>query len=315
MSVTTIRSQVQGGAGRRSPGLTFEARQKTLAYALLLPAAATIALLIVYPLYQVVELSFREGRVMNFSRIGTMPLGFAQYARLFSDRAFWHAASTSAVYVGGSVFVAFLVGLLTAVLLNREIPARRLLRTLVLLPWAIPGVIVSIVFLWLLDGSFGVVNAILRNVGLLQGDQPWFVDQRTALIAVMLPTVWKTYPLITLTLLAAMQSIPKELYEAAEVDGAKPRHRFLHITWPGIQAAALLAVMVSALGTFRDVDIIFATTGGGPARVTETLAVYVYNEAFQYFRMGSAAAVGTIMIGIAFALVLVLVRFAGRSKF
>ena len=115
----------------------------------------------------------------------------------------------------------------------------------------------------------------------------------------MLPTIWKGYPFCTLTLLAAMQSIPQSLYEAAEIDGAARLARFLYITWPGIRSAGLLALVLSALWMFRDFDIIYAATGGGPARATQTLSLFVYDELFSFFRMGTASAVGTIMIVVA----------------
>jgi len=293
----------------------FERRQLCLSFVLLLPAVVTVLVLIVYPLYQILEISFREGKVMNFARIGSLPLGWDNYARVLSDMRFWQSTGTSALYVGGSVGAALLIGLGTALLLNQRLPGNRFFRTVLLLPWAVPGVIVSIMFLWIMDGSFGVFNAMLRELGLITTDQAWFVDGRTALLAVMLPTIWKTYPLITLTILAALQSIPKELYEAAEVDGVNRLQRFVFITWPGIQGATALVVMVSCLGVFRDVDVIFATTGGGPANATQTLSIYVYKEAFQYFRMGTAAAVGTLMILVSLLVTILLALLARRSKY
>jgi multiple sugar transport system permease protein len=274
-----------------------------------------VLLLIVYPLCQVVDVSFRDGRLMNFAKIGELPYGLSNYARVFADPLFWRATLTSALYVGGSVGGAFLVGLSTALLLNKNLPGNRLLRTIILIPWAVPGVIVAIVFLWILDGSFGVFNAMLRSLGLLRGEMPWFVDARTALSAVIVPTIWKTYPLITLSLLAALRSIPRELYEAANVDGATSLQQFGYITWPGIRGVSLLVVMISALGVFRDVDIAFATTGGGPAGATETLSLYVYKEAFHFFRMGTATAVGALMICMASVIAAVLAILAKNSKF
>lgn len=315
MSATLSRAGAVRKGAKRAAGLHPVQRGRILSYALLLPATAAVLCLIVYPLLRVVELSFREGRTMNFAKIGSLPLGLGNYEKVLADPAFWGSAWTSTVYVTLSVVLAFLVGLGTALLLDRDLPFRRVLRTAVLLPWAIPGVIVSIVFLWMLDGSFGVVNAMLRDLGLLETDHAWFADGSTALLAVVAPTVWKAYPLITLTLLAAMQSVPAELYEAAEIDGAGAFGRFAFVTWPGIRAAALLATMISALWIFRDVDIVFATTGGGPVRATETLAIYVYHEAFNYFRMGTAAAVGTVMIAVALGVALASVGLARRSRF
>lgn len=309
-----IHQALPGGArGLFNP--SFHQRQQWLSIALLIPAALAVLTLIGYPLYQVFEISFRNGRIMNFARIHEQPLGLGNYAQVLTDEQFWRSMMTSALYVGGSVGIAFLIGLATALLLNRRLPGTRILRTMILVPWAVPGVLVAIMFLWIMDGSFGVFNAMLRDIGLMQGDHPWFVDSRTALIAVIIPTVWKTYPLITLTLLAALQSVPQELYEAAEVDGAKPVQKFCFITWPGIQGTAFLIIMICALGIFRDVDIIFATTNGGPAHATETLSLYVYKEAFHYFRMGTATAVGVIMIAVAFLIAFALVGLSRSSKF
>jgi multiple sugar transport system permease protein len=131
----------------------------------------------------------------------------------------------------------------------------------------------------------------------------------------IIPTAWKAYPLITLSLLAAMQSIPDELYEAARSDGANRFQLFSHITWPGIRSVAMLVSLISALWIMRDVDINLATTRGGPSRSTETLALYVYNEAFQNFRIGPAAAAGTLMIVVAMMITIVSVWAIRRDKF
>lgn len=296
-------------------GSSFNRRQTWLSFALLAPAAIAVLVLIVYPLYQVVDISLRDGRTMNFAQIGELPLGFGNYTRVLSDPQFWQSVLTSILYVGGSVGVAFAIGLGTALLLNEKLPGTRIWRTMILVPWAVPGVIVSIVFLWMLDGSFGVVNGVLRSLGFPVGSHPWYVDRNTALVSVMMPTIWKSYPLITLTLLAALQSIPRELYEAANVDGANRFDNFRYITWPGISGAGLLVIMICALGVFRDVDIIYATTGGGPSRATETLALYLYNEAFEFFRMGPATAVGVIMIVVAALFAVGLMLWQRRSKY
>ena len=269
---------------------------RAFALALIAPALIVVAALVVYPLARVVDISTRVGRSMNVARLGLLPRGISNYASILSDPAFWNAVQVTAIYIAVSVAVAFAIGLATALVLDIAFPARRLFRTLLLLPWAVPGVVASVVFRWMFDGSFGVVNALLRETGLSSADIPWFADGRTALAAVIVPTVWKAYPLITLTLLAALQTVPAELYEASGVDGASHWGRFRHVTWPGISAAAILAVLVSGLWIFRDIDIVFAATGGGPARATETLAVFVYNEAFQYFRLGTACAVGVMMV-------------------
>jgi len=289
-------------------------RQRVFAYALLAPAVIAVFALIAYPMYMIASISFREGKSLNLRALGSRPLGVGNYDVVLTDPATWHSAWVSFVYTFGTIAPAFLIGLGTALLLNRAFPLRRWLRSLMLLPWAVPGVMVSIVFLWLFDASFGVVNYLLRSIGWIATDVAWYSDESTALFAVIVPTIWKAYPFFTLTLLAALQSIPGSLYEAAEVDGASAWHRFTEITWPGIRGPAVLALVLNGLWAFREFDIIFATTGGGPAKATETLGIRAYNEAFGYFYMGRAAVVGVLMLVIAVAFVL-LSRREMRKEF
>jgi multiple sugar transport system permease protein len=207
-------------------------RSRWTGYALLAPALVAVGFLILYPLYLVVAISFRQGKTLNVLRLSELPLGLANYRAMLASDATWHSVGVTVAYLIGTIGPAFLIGLGTALLLNRVFPGRRWLRSLILLPWAVPGVIVSIVFLWMLDGSFGVVNALLRQA---DSDRPGLVRQRTPLVAVIVPTVWK-YPFFALTLLAALQAIPANLYEAAQVDdelAAFPLHHVARHTCLG----------------------------------------------------------------------------------
>jgi multiple sugar transport system permease protein len=273
--------------------------ERRLAWLLLAPALLAVALLIAWPLYVIVQMSVRPGKALAISELMARPLGTANFERVLHQQALWDAFGHSAVYTVGSLVPAFVAGLLFALLFHRAFPARRWLRSLLLLPWAVPGVVVSITFLWMLDASYGVVNAVLRDLGMLSADIAWFVDARTAMAAVLVPTVWKSFPFFAITILAALQSIPDTLYEAARVDGASAWQRFRYVTWPGIRGPALLAALLNALWTFREFDIIYASTRGGPAGATETLGILVYREAFESFRFGTAAAIGVLMLGTA----------------
>ncbi|MCZ8097362.1 MAG: sugar ABC transporter permease [Burkholderiales bacterium] len=271
---------------------------------LLLPALVATGLLILYPMYLVVMLSLREGKSMNFLDSSGLPLGLSHYRDVLSDPATWASAVTTLVYTAGSMGPAFVGGFAFALLLNERFPGRRWLRSLALLPWAVPGVLVSVLFLWLLDASYGIVNAALRDLGLISRDVAWFTDERTAMAAVIAPTIWKSMPFFTLTILAALQAVPEELYEAARMDGANRLQRLRFVTWPAVRGAAVLALVLNMLWAFREFDIIFATTGGGPYRATETLGIRAYQEAFSYFEIGRACVLGMVML--AFAMVLVL---------
>jgi len=290
-------------------------RERLFAYTLLAPAVVAVFALIAYPMYLVFAISFREGKSLNFLALDRRPLGFGNYAFVLADDATWHSLYVSLVYTFGTLVPAFAIGLGTALLLNRVFPFRRWLRSIMLLPWAVPGVMVSLIFIWLFDAQFGVVNYALRSLGIITSDVAWYTTESTALFAVIVPTIWKSYPFFTLTLLAAMQSIPDHLYEAAKVDGATARQRFTHITWPGIRGPATLALVLNGLWVFREFDIIFAATGGGPAKATETLGIRAYNEAFSYFYMGRAAVVGVLMLVIALIAVFVARRQLRKEYF
>ena len=290
-------------------------RSRWVGYALLSPALLAVGFLILYPLYLVVATSFRQGKTLNVLRLSELPFGLANYRTILASDATWHSVGVTIVYLLGTIGPAFVIGLGAALLFNRAFPGRRWLRSFILLPWAVPGVIVSIVFLWLLDGSFGVVNALLRQAGWLATDLAWFAQDDTALAAVIVPTVWKAYPFFTLTLLAALQAIPASLYEAARVDGATSWQRFRYITWPGIRPSAALAAILNTLWALREFDIIYLTTGGGPDRATETLAVRIYQEAFSFFRMGTASALGVLTMTMAVLLVLMSMRTIRREYF
>ena len=292
-----------------------QGRSRAWAYGLLLPAVIAVGWLVAYPLYLVVNMSLRLGRTLNFARIGEMPVGLGNYERVLSDPNFWHSLLVTAIYVSCSMVPAFAIGLVIAVLLNRPFPGRRWLRSLLILPWAVPGVIVTINFLWLFEPTYGIINSWLREAGLIDKDIPWFASSNTALFAVIMPTIWKAYPFFTLTILAALQSIPDSLYEAARVDGAVPLQTFRYITWPGIRNAALLAGILNSLWAYREFDIIYASTAGGPARATETLGILVYNEAFTNFRMGTASAMGILMVLLASCVMLAFLRTLRRAYF
>lgn len=279
-------------------------RKIYLAYGLLIPAFVVVGIFIVYPLYLALRLSFLEGQTMNLTDISQSSFSIENYITVFTDYKTWRSVWVSIVYTAVSTGGAFILGLVTALLLNKHFFGRRWFRTLILLPWAVPSVVAVLGFVWLLDASYGVVNYLLISIGIISENIEWFVDPNTAMIAVIFPTVWKGYPFFTLMLLAALQSIPDDLYEAARVDGASATALFRWITWPGIKATSVLALVLNGLWVFREFDFIYPTTGGGPSGATETLAIRIYNEAFSFFNMGIASALGIFTIFLCVVVVL-----------
>jgi multiple sugar transport system permease protein len=286
-----------------------------MAYGLLVPALLLVLLLLAYPLYIALDLSVRDAQTFNLAQLSKAPLTLRHYAELLDSTEWLYDLRRSAVYTFGVTLPAFLIGLGLSLLLNRAFPGRRILRPLILLPWAVPSVVVSAGFAWMLDASYGVVNYLLRATGVIAQNIGWFTNTDTAMTAVIMPTIWKYYPFFALVLLAALQTVPGDLYEAARVDGAGPGAQFRYVTWPAIRSPAVLALIIGGLGVFREFDFIFPLTGGGPLDATQTLTLRIYNEAFRFFNMGTAAVIGVVTVGVAALVVLALGRTMRREFF
>lgn len=284
---------------RQKKTTTARKRDRRFAYVTLSPTLAVVGLLMAYPFYIAIDLSLRGGSIRSLEQVGELPLTFDNYIAVLTDPVLLEDIWRSAVYTLGVLIPAFLLGLGLALLLNRSFPGRRIIRPLVLLPWAIPGVAVSAAFVWMLDASYGVVNYLLRSLGMIQENIAWLADSDTAMLAVIIPTVWKYYPFFTLVLLAALQAIPGEQYEAAQLDGANAPRQFRYVTWPALRTASSLAIVITGIGIFREFDFIYPLTAGGPNNATQTLAIRIYNEAFQFFQLGTAAALGVVTMLIA----------------
>ena len=312
------RAAPAGAAAIRSdrPGARRKSSRTGWGFALLLlaPSFALIGTLLLLPLLLLLVISFKAVKLGNLTLILKANLTWDNYIRVLTEPGTWHSLAVSGAYIVGSSAVAFALGLATALIINEKFPAQRLFRTLILLPWAVPGITATIAFLWILQPSFGVLNFILRTVGLASHDINWFGDSRLALIAVIFPTVWKTYPFFTIMLLAALQTIPRELYEASSIDGANGWRKFRWITWPSIRRYAIVALVFNAMYVFREFDFIYASTRGGPQGATDTVAIRIYNLAFEAFDMAAASALGVLTFLLVAVCVLAFVRWQMRVE-
>lgn len=270
---------------------------------LIAPAGLLMSGLLVYPIVQGVLLGFFDTRILNFTRGGFV--GMANYERLFVDPYFWNAAHVTFLYGAGSTLCTYFAGLAFALLLNRKFPGRDVIRTLFILPWAIPEIVAALIFVWMLDAQFGIINYALISAGVIEQPLAWLASRKLALPALILVTTWQQFPLAMLILLAGLQTIPKEEYEAATIDGANAWSRFVHVTLPGLKVVNVVLFLLLILNSFRRVTVLYAMAGGGPARTTETLSILTYNTAFAYQRIGYAGAVGTTLLVILMILSLI----------
>jgi multiple sugar transport system permease protein len=281
------------------------ASNRRLALVLTAPAATLIAVVLFYPILHGVWMS-----LFDIPLLGPPPryLGLDNFARLLARDDFRHAFKITLAYTAGTVTASFGIGFLVAVLLNSAIFARPIARTLLLLPWAIPEVVAVLVFAWMLDYQWGVLNYLLSLTGHFPPKIGWLLSPDLALYAVMAVTAWKDYPLAAVMILAGLQGIPQDLYEAARVDGATPFQEFRHITLPGLRPISAVVFLLLTLYSFKRVALIYIMTAGGPSRSTETLSILTYLEGFKFFRMGSAAAIGVAMLVVTLVFTLVYYR-------
>lgn len=255
-----------------------------------------------------IALSLREQKLGTLEALLNSPMSLENYVEIITDPATWRSLWISVIYTVGTTIVPFGIGLAFALLLNEQMPGRRVLRTLALVPWAIPGVTATIAFMWIMQPTYGVANYLLRVLGISDADVDWFGNVNTALIAVMIPTIWKGVPFFLLMLLAGLQSINGELYEAAEVDGAGRWAKFRYVTIPSLAPFIFVSLVFGAMHSFREFDFIYASTGGGPQGATETIAVRIFNLAFDRFDFTGAAALGVFTFVLVSIVIVLLVR-------
>jgi multiple sugar transport system permease protein len=282
-------------------------------YALLAPTALVIVGLVLYPILSAVDLSFRDADLIQIGR-AYGPLTLVNYTRMFDSPQLWPSLRFSFIYVVVVTGVCYLIGLGTASLLNRRFAGRRLARLVVTIPWAIPLVVATNIFWWLFNKTFGMVNYVLLLTGVVHDPIDWFLNPTAAGAAVTITTIWKGYPFFTIMLLAAMQAIPIDLYDAAKVDGASRWREFRSVTLPALRGVTAIAVLINALWVFREFTVIYVLTGGGPVGATETLSIWTYLEAFANLHMGFAAAIGMLTLVISVVASIFFVRLS-RSEF
>ena len=277
-----------------------EVSRNRLAYIFLLPAFAVLGFVNLLPMLQGARMSFQ---LYNLFRPGVRPfVGLQQYQQLVADPLFAKAFFNTWYYTLGSVFCQFLLGLVAAVLLNQSIRFQGLFRGIVLIPWVVPGSLAAMMF-GLLFTSAGLVNSILNAVGfthlgIIDPSHAWLSDTRTAMPTIIAANMWKGFPFFAVMFLAAMQTIPADLYEAAKMDGASPLRSFYDITLPSIRPTLLITTLLGILWTFNSIDLIYILTSGGPFYATLTLPMWAYQQAFGRGYIGVASALAVVILGL-----------------
>lgn len=280
-------------------------RRERTGFLFVLPTLLVMAAVIGYPVAYTLRLSVSQ---VQLGQDALPFIGLKNYSDVLADRVFRTTVQNTLIWTALSVGLVVLLGLLAALLVNERFPGRTAVRSLLLVPWIIPGIVAAVTWKWLYHPDFGVVNDLLSRTGLIDRPTNWLANPTWGLYAVILVNVWKSFPFAMLMLLAGLQSAPEELYDAARADGANAWQRLRYVTLPHLQPVLVVVALLLTIWNMNTFTYVYVLTGGGPIRLTEVLGVYIYNMAFTSFKFGIASAAAVLVFAISGALTLVYVR-------
>jgi multiple sugar transport system permease protein len=267
------------------------------------PALAVLLSLSIYPLIYSITISLQHETASGIA------WSLGNFTRLFSDSFFLTAMVHTFVYAIAALSCEFLLGLGLALLLNSKMRGRGLFRASLLVPMMLPSVVVGVVWRLMLNPDFGAVNGTLRRIGLNTASLTWTASPKLAMLSVIAVDVWQWTPFVFLVLLAGLQAIPEEPYEAALIDGSSPRQTFWHVTLPLLKPSILIVLLLRTMDLLRVFDQIFILTEGGPGFATETISLYIYRTAFRFFDFGYAAAMSFVLLALTNVISVIYIKF------
>lgn len=272
-----------------------------------LPVFLLIFLVMGFPFVYTIYLSFTN------KTVGMAPsfIGFDNYTAIFRDRQYWFVFTNTIVYTASCIIFKLILGTIFALILNESFRGRSIARVAMLLPWAIPGMVAANTWKWMYNDQYGIINAVLGNLGLISSPIPWLGDMRLALFSVVIVNIWRGIPFFLFSILGALQTIDTQLYDAGKIDGANMIQRFIRITLPSIMPVAAITTLLSTIWTFNDFDNIWLITGGGPLNASSVIATYTYEVAFLYNQMAQALSIAVSVVPL---LVIMMVLVTRKMK-
>jgi multiple sugar transport system permease protein len=235
-------------------------------------------------------------------------IGAEHYQEMFGDDDFWQILRNSLVWTLAVVALQNVIGMAVAVLLNQRLPGQGIMRSIVLLPWVLPGVVSAILWRFMYDPQLGLINSVLIGAGITSERIPWLAQESTAMIALILTAIWKGFPFSTVIYLAALQSVDQEQVEAAHIDGANAAQRFFFVSLPSMAGIVRLNLLLTTIFTFNYFDIVWVMTKGGPRNSTHIFPTIIYDIGFGEFRFGEAAAYGVVAVLVLFVFLILYLR-------
>lgn len=286
-------------------------KKRYIPYLFLLPSALFMILVFLYPLYLTFKYSFQ-----NISMLDSQSqfVGLNNFIDLFTSIDFTKTVIRTLKWTISSVSIKLSVGLILALLLNKKIRGIKIYRVLLLVSWSMPQTVSAIIWQWIYDGNYGYLNYFLKKFGIISQNLSWLGERKLAFIATVINDAWAGIPFMAFTLLAGLQSIPKSLYEAAEVDGANRIEKLFFITFPQLKSIILIVSTLSFIWTFNSFNIIWILTKGGPIDATETLIIKIYRQAFGKFNIGLSSAMAVIVFLILITLSIIYWKIAVKDE-
>ncbi|WP_374433496.1 carbohydrate ABC transporter permease [Tabrizicola sp.] len=289
-----------------SPALTvLERRHARLGLVLIAPTVLIFCAVIVYPLVSAIYLSLFK--IFTPTLQGEW-VGLENYRAILASGGFWSSLGKTLIWTVGTLALQILFGIAMALVLHQNIWFRSLARSLILFPYFISTVVAVLVWKWVFNDLYGILNHLLMASGLRDMPVDYLGSMPNAMVTVILIGAWKYFPFVVIAVLARLQSIPDALYEAARIDGARPVARFFDVTLPQLREVLVVIVMLRAIWDFKEFDLIWLLTGGGPVSSTETLPIVVYRQAFALNQMGMAAAWAVMMMAVLLVFMIVYIR-------
>jgi multiple sugar transport system permease protein len=286
-------------------------RQALTPYVFLLPALLVTAVVVLVPVLQTIWMSLHDYILFRPNHVPFIGLG--NFTRLLRDEVFWTSLGNSIWWIGLVVGLQFLLGLITALLLNQSFWWRGIARSLIIIPWALPSVIIGLTWTWMYDFNVGVINDIGLRVGLFTKPVPWLSQPDTAFYAIVLALVWQGFPFFAVTILAGLQSIGDELYDAAEIDGANRLQCLLYVMLPAIGDIIATALLLRTIWVANSLDVILVMTGGGPGYATHTLPLYAFLKAYSGLEFGYGGVLALVLTLMLLGVVFTYVRRQARE--
>jgi len=290
----------------------IDRREQLTGWYLITPALLILALVFIYPIARAFWLSLFTNNLGT--QLESVFSGFANYQRLIGDGRFWQSMWNTSIFTAVSILSELVLGMAIALVLNQAFFGRGFVRTSSLIPWALPTAVMGLAWAWIFNDQYGVVNDLLTRLGFIETPITWLGDPTRAMLAMIIADVWKTTPFIAIILLAGLQSISGDLYEAHAIDGATPWQSFWQITIPLVTPQIIIALLFRFAQAFGIFDLVQVMTGGGPAGATETVSIYIYATVRRYLDFGYGAALVVVTFLLLILAVAIAAFFLSRSR-